>query len=74
MMFLELKYIVVSIIGIVAHFNKTDGNIGAMVGHTLNISQQIVEHKADLKLALASLQTLDMAQLHLIAEHIYKVF
>src|SRR5699024_5944889 len=44
-----------------ALFNDADGDVGAVVGHPLDVGQQVAEHKAHLDGALARLKPLDMA-------------
>ena len=60
-----------SIKGVRLQLNDCQGNVGAVVGHTLKICQQIIENKALIQRAHAPLQPLDVMALHLIAQGVH---
>ena len=45
-----------------------DGDVRAVVGYTLTVGEQVVEGKAVVERALTGLQTVDVVQLHFVAE------
>ena len=52
-------------------FDDADGDVGAVVADTLEIVQQIVEHKAQLDGALAGLQAADVAAADLVGQAVH---
>ena len=48
--------------------DHSDGDVRAVVGHTLTVGEQVVEGKAVVERALTGLQAVDVVQLHFVAE------
>ncbi len=67
---LEIGDVIVRVKLIFIELDHGDGDVGAVVGHALEIGQQVVEDEADLQRAGARLQALDVAELKLVAEHV----
>ena len=63
--------ILVGVEGVGLQLDDGHGDVGAVVGHALEVRQQVVENKAVRKLAFAPLKPVDMAQLHLVAQDVY---
>ena len=51
--------------------DQADGHIGAVVGHALEVREQVIEDKSRLKRAVPGLEPIHMAQLHLITQDVY---
>ena len=69
----EAVYIFMRIKAVRLKLNESNGDVRAVVGNSLEICQQIVEYKAVVERAYALLQAVDVVQLHLVAEVIYKL-
>ena len=69
----EAVYIFMRIKAVRLKLNESNGYVRAVVGNSLEICQQIVEHKAVVERAYALLQAVDVVQLHLVAQVIYKL-
>ena len=60
---LDLREILVRVEAARARLDERDGDVRAVVRHTLVVRQQVVEHEAILDRALAALQALDVRRL-----------
>ena len=61
----EAVYVLMRIKAVRLKLNESNGDVRAVVGNSLEICQQIVEHKAVVERAYALLQAVDVVQLHL---------
>ena len=61
-------------IGLFVSFDKAAGDVGAVVGNSLQVSEYILEDVAQLHCTLVVLQAADMAVLQLCAQVVHHLF